>query len=342
MRKFVLSIFCVVAMLALARSAAGQGWQPEQVLLSQSQTDQLASCNRFPGTTTTVCLLEVGSIGSIDLYEIQSSDGGVTWSSRVQVTSDAGDEFDQFVISDAPRGRISVLYSKNAFPGNQLLIRHKYCTWCAWTAPVTIPATMDGRNHWDASLLLLTNGDLLAIETLDGPDSNPFIEGKIRSIRSTDGGASWGSANVIFDEPGQESFAGAVLKADGVIHLMFRDPNHGTGLQIGQLWSEDNGYTWIGHSVFQNNGQQTKEFYFIGSQGGYNETVLAQIQSTGRVNHWQSWDNGNTWEGPYQTPTTTQTTRDGRFSMGCRGVIFTYSTSTLDIERRYDWYSTCQ
>ena len=83
---------------------------------------------------------------------------------------------------------------------------------------------------------------------------------------------------------------------------MFQDGNHTWPQQIGQLFSSDYGNTWQGHSIFSNSPSR-KAFSFIGTQCCDNITVLAGIfnGSTWLVHHWQSWDAGLTWEGPYQT-----------------------------------------
>jgi hypothetical protein len=194
----------------------------------------------------------------------------------------------------------------------------------------------DGGNHWDASLTGLNNGHLLALEQFEAYEGDP--NGQIRSLRSTDG-TSWSGPTVIFDEPGYpEIYPVAVQKSDGIIHLMFRDRAHGS-LQIGQLWSSDYGYTWTGHSVFSNNQIQPRTFSFVGTQGGINLTVLASISD--RVHHWTSWDNGSTWEGPYQT-TNLSSSGDGEMSVGCRGPIFSFSWNYYFVLKRYDWYSSCQ
>jgi hypothetical protein len=231
------------------------------------------------------------------------------------------------------------LYSRTRFPANDLFISYKTCASCAWSSPVTVIA--DGKNNWDASLLVLANGHLLVLETIEGfGGAGP---GQIRSIRSTNSGATWAAPALILNEAGEETYPVAVQKSDGIIHLMFRDTSHGNGIQIGQLWSSDQGFTWTGHSVFSYGAVQ-KQFSFIGTQGGQNLTVLASllIGSVWKVHHWQSWNNGITWEGAYLTVTTTSTTIDAEFSMGCRGPIFTFTSGLQFRGRRYDVYTSCQ
>lgn len=80
-------------------------------------------------------------------------------------------------------------------------------------------------------------------------------------------------------------------------------------------------------------------FSFIGTQGGINLTVLATVG--GRVNHWTSWDNGVSWQGPYLT-TNLSTSIDAEMSVGCRGPTFSFSWNYYFVLKGYDWYTSCQ
>lgn len=135
----------------------GQGWQPEQQLWpgNGASGDRKITCAAFPSTTETVCVFEIGSGISEHLYEIDSFDGGVTWSSPVQITADSTSEFDCSIRADTARGRLSLMYSRNSIAGgNDIEIRHKPCSGCGWTDPATVVA--DGHNNWDGSLLPAT------------------------------------------------------------------------------------------------------------------------------------------------------------------------------------------
>lgn len=333
-------IMPALLLLLFSLSATGQGWQPEQVLYSSTQPDVEGSCGRFPNTNTNICVAEFKNPNNtLDLYEFQSTNGGVSWSGAFQITTHSESEYDAFVAPDPARGRIWLLYSRTRFPANDLFISYKTCPSCAWSSPITVIA--DGKNNWDASLLVLSNGHLLVLETIEGfGGTGP---GLIRSIRSANAGTTWGAPTVIFNETGEETYPVALQKFDGVIHLMFRDTSHGSGTQIGQLWSSDQGLTWTGHSVFSYSSQQ-KQFTFIGTQGGQNITVLASllVGSVWRVHHWQSSNNGITWQGPFLTVTTSSNTQDAEFSLGCRGPIFTFTNGFQFRGRRYDWYTSCQ
>src|SRR5262249_1071122 len=143
-------------------------------------------------------------------------DGGVTWNEPSRMTSDPGDEYDAFLVPDAARGRVWILYTKwhNNMPGtNDLVLSWTPATNpSAWT-PAACVQCGDG-NHWDASLVALTNGDLLALESHDIGDGKPD---KIRALRSTDEGQTWSTPQVIYDGAGQEHFPVGVQQPDGSV-----------------------------------------------------------------------------------------------------------------------------
>ena len=117
-----------------------------------------------------MCVFEIGSTIYEHLYEIDSFDGGVTWTSPMQITNDSPSEFDCSIRADTARGRLSLIYSRNGVSGgNDIEIRQKTCSSCGWTNPTTVIA--DGHNNWDASLLVAGNGDLVVLETLYSKDS---------------------------------------------------------------------------------------------------------------------------------------------------------------------------
>jgi Neuraminidase (sialidase) len=205
-------------------------------------------------------------------------------------------------------------------------------------------------NHWDASLVALTNGDLLALETLDINDGDHTPD-KIRAIRSTDEGQTWGTPQVIYDGPGEEQFPVGVQQPDGSIIVAFRNTEHMSGDPPRNTWaiditkSFDNGSTWQPPSLFFDT-SSSDLLTFIGKQTASNLTILGSSDFSGiwRLYVWQSGDGGNTWDGPYQISDSPY--RDGgHFAVGCLGPIFTYGvagSSNNWVAKRYNWTPTCQ
>lgn len=327
-----------VGMHVLSPQTQSTGWQSEFTLHSQSQIEQNISCELFPGTSRNVCVYEVQRIGAgseLDLHERVSSDGGITWTPGSAIVSHPGYAvYDQVLAADRLRSRIWMLYSRWGYPGNDLFVRSKSCPDCPWSSPSTV--LRDGGNHWDASILPLRNGHLLVFETVDGQDTSPYVAPRIRMLRSTDGGATWSAPTIIFDGSSHEWFPVGFQKADGSILLMFREGNQQNGTaHIAQISSFDNGYTWTNKSVF--GGASTNRlFSFIGSQGGDNITVQASVGSGSgaQAYHWQSWNSGVSWEGPFLTSTVSGVA-DPRFANGCAGPIFSFgaNNSTVQIKR---------
>jgi hypothetical protein len=137
---------------------------------------------------------------------------------------------------------------------------------------------------------------------------------------------TWGPRQYIISAPGEQTYPGAVQKADGTIHLMFRDTGFSSNVQIGQLWSSDYGITWTGHSAFHFNSSQSTTFEYLGSEGAPNETVVETVNNN--AYYWQSFDNGNTWQGAYPL-TGINPSSGGAFGMGCRGPVFGFMAQTL-------------
>ena len=326
------------------------GWQPEKVLdVTGLPFDNSGSCARLPGTQRMMCVYNkwTDDTSHVDLYMVLSDDGGVTWYGYSRMTSNPGDEYDSFLVADEARGRVWILYSKwhNEERGsNDLVLSWTPATnpW-GWKSASCVQCDGNGMSHWDASLVALTNGDLLALESLDTGD-NTFVNDKVRAIRSTDEGRTWSAPKAIYDGPGDEQFPVGVQQPDGSVIVAFRNNEYGSWA-INITRSFDNGSTWQPPSLFYNT-PSSDLLTFIGKQTASNLTLLASSDFSGdwRLYVWQSGDGGNTWDGPY--PISDSPYNDGgNFAVGCLGPIFTYGIqggSTNWVAKRYNWTSTCQ
>lgn len=326
------------------------GWQPEQVLdVTGVTSDNSGSCAKLPGTQRMMCVYNkwTDATARIDLYMILSDDGGVTWYGFSRMTSNPGDEYDPFLVADEARGRVWILYSKwhnGPGEGNDLVLSWTPATnpW-GWTSAACVQCT--GMNHWDASLVALTNGDLLALESHDPGHANPD---KIRALRSTDEGQTWSTPQVIYDGPGQEHFPVGVQQPDGSVVVAFRHTEgYNNSWAIAITKSFDNGSTWQPPSTFYDTAGND-QLNFIGKQTAANLTIVGASTFSGdwRLYVWQSGDGGYTWDGPHQISDSPYND-GGNFAVGCLGPIFTYGSgptgvSTNWVAKRYNWTSTCQ
>jgi hypothetical protein len=340
------------------------GWQPEQVLAVTAFPDgNSGSCAKLPGTQRIMCVYNkctdnnctnndcLNVTARIDLYMILSEDGGVTWGEPSRMTSNAGDEYDPFLVADEARGRVWILYSKwhnNACGANDLVLSWTTATDpSVWTSPTCVQCDGNGMSHWDASLVALTNGDLLALESFDNGD-NTSLNDKVRALRSTDAGQTWSTPQAIYDGPGDEQFPVGVQQPDGSVVVAFRstliNPTWGNTWAIYLTRSLDNGSTWQPPSLFYDT-PSSDLLTFIGKQTASNLTILGASDLGGiwRLYVWQSGDGGNTWDGPYQISDSPYSD-GGNFVVGCLGPIFTYGTSGGSnwVAKRYNWTPTCQ
>lgn len=339
------TIPCAIALLVILivpGSVSATGWQPEQTIAYfNGGTDSNISCARAPYTNTNLCVYwsYTDAFTGPDLYVVRSFDGGVSWSgpTRVNATVGAGAEYDPFVLADASRGRVWLIYSRNrpGFAGNDLMITYTWDGGTSWASPGAIIA--DGKNHWDSGLAVLANGHILALETFEGFQGTE--PGRIRSIRSTNGGITWGAPQVIWHGEYQEMYPKGFQDSNGTLWVGFRRQKLNGDLSVDIVKSNDSGYTFPEHYVMWDNPNVGEAFSFIGTQSSGQNVTLVFFSDYAYF--MQSWDGGWTFQGPYRL-SDTPTVFDAEFSMGCRGPIVTYTTPGRHIAKRYDWTDYCQ
>ena len=265
-----------------------------------------------------------------------------------------------------------------------------------WNSPKII-ATGYHENYWDGSVLVLQNGDYLAFATYGGPE-DPYQSqfGTILQIRSTNGGLSWltqkkdvfnpttyigNNSSYLMHSQIHEEQPVAMQNPDGPIRLMYREWGEnanmaGTvGPDIWQIWSTDNGETWIQSSDAEFSSfpfmQNVDEhlFSYVGSQEFGNVTVMYIGKNYGEYRYSvylvQAYDTGINFSQPIKVSQESQLTYDElitwnewrnidpHFTVTCRGFLASYTSPyTADINadineephtalylftRRYDW-----
>jgi hypothetical protein len=294
------------------------------------------------------------------LYEIDSKDGGLSWSSPVQVTSNRGDEYDPFIHYDSKRRRLWLAYGKwhndRGGSGNDIVISHKDCIACAWSSPVSVAA--DGKNdYWVPSVLVQKNGTILVFYTKNGPESH-FGAGSatIELKRSDDGGATWGlpikptkTCDAEYPRAIENSFGSLLL-----VYGRYIDASHlpkgtkcGDGVSNGyaytdihQVWSTDSGRTWKGDAVLYHVKDGSALHAFLGAEKPEPQTPCSTctwdmffLQSSGSgqyaVFRMQSANQGLNWSKPMRYSTVSWSTPfnvDPGFVVGCAGVVTNYTS----------------
>lgn len=278
MKKYIVAAALAVASLA---SSAATGWQAEQKIIQTNmqslQTQPKAACAYSTGSKELVCAFTEAvdtTSQRVNLFEVVSKDGGATWGPRKQITSNLGDEYDPFMEYDTIRNRFQLTYSKwhndTGGAGNDVVVSYRVNgNWVKADGSAGYDLVAGaGKDYWVNSSLLLKNGTQLIFSTRGGPeDKDPAEKGYIYSMKSTNGGISWGAPIKVSAKCGSE-YARGVENRNGHVMVVFSKYSDSTyinkvygsaanypckdGLNgayvkssLHTVWSEDSGNSWI-------------------------------------------------------------------------------------------------
>jgi len=310
----------------------------------------------------------------MDIFEIFSINGGVSWSVPVAITNDPGDEYDPMIEYDSFRGRFNLVYAKwHANLGgnkNDIVIRHKSVALGSWSAAKLVVG--EGVNdYWIPSVLTLQNGDMHVYFTRNGPESILGTgSGRIMLARSTNGGSSFSPPQIITETCDAE-YPRAIQDSYGKIMLLFSRYVAGVTntscsdgwlggwptTDIHQIWSSDGGATWEGEAILYKSPYGSAMHPYVAAEttqrqnpcSGCQWSLVFHGNSPGgmAVFHMQSQNQGVTWTNPSQLSATTWNAPvdiDAGFIIGCRG-FFSFYTDAYPYQslysKRYDWSNTC-
>jgi hypothetical protein len=366
LRVLAYAALCCSISLTAASASNAQGSSGDTVvahthLLQPASTSPKSTCAEVAPESSVVCVfLDWGGAATrVDLFEIDSTDGGVSWSLPQPITRNSGDEYDPFVRYDLVSKRLWLTYAKwhNDQGGqhNDVVARHKDCTRCAWSSPVVVAG--DGTNdYWIPSILPLQDGTLLALYAKNGPESALGIgSGVIEVKHSADNGVTW-EAPVRATDLCDAEYPRAAQNSFGSILLVFSryvDSSHlpkGTRCADGmlngypytdihQVWSSDGGRTWKGTSTLYHTSAGSALHPFIGTESSGSQIRCATcpwdlffVQSAGggfAVFRMRSLDQGRSWASPmrfslleWRSPFNI----DPGFVLGCRGLMVNYTS----------------
>lgn len=282
MKKFISAVMLIAASIS---AFAATGWQTETKIIQTNvpamlQTQPKAACSYSKTSKETLCVFTEAvdtTNKRMNLFEVVSRDGGATWGARKQVTDNPGDEYDPFVEWDALRNRFQLVYSKwrndVGGQGNDLMVTYRVNgNWVKanGTAGADFVAGA-GKDYWVNSSLLMKNGTQLLFSTRGGPeDKDPAEKGYIYSVKSTNGGTTWGAPVKMSVKCGAE-YVRAVENKNGHVMAIFsrytdstyinkvygsaanypcKDGLNGAYVKSSMhtVWSEDAGTSWIATS----------------------------------------------------------------------------------------------
>lgn len=366
-RKFVMSMFFFASFLCWSLDSQSQISAPMERtvvatnLLKTASTSPKSSCATFESDGTIFCVYLdwTGPATRVDLFEIRSKNGGLQWTPPVAITSSPGDEYDPFVEYDPVHKRIWLAYAKwhedRGGSHNDVVLRHKDCLECVWSAPVVIAG--DGKNdYWIPSVLSLKDGAILVFYTKNGPESSFGVgSGTIELKRSTDNGITWGEAirattvcDAEYPRAVQNSFGSILLVYGRYVDLSHLPKgtkcadgmnNHYPYTDIHQTWSPDDGKTWTGESVLYHTADGSALHPFVGienphpqascvtcrwdllfvksAQGGF---AVYRMRSSDQGQHWTepARYSDARWKSPFNV--------DPGFTEDCKGMIANFTS----------------
>src|SRR5216683_1248708 len=201
----VISAFLTAAVLLSGCASAESATSSEKTVVSTSllksaSTSPKSTCATFAVDDSISCVyLDWGGASTrVNLFELISKDGGLSWSQPVAITTNPGDEYDPFLHYDPLHKRLWLTYAKwhedRGGAHNDVVIRHKDCPACGWSSSVLLVG--DGtHDYWIPSVLSLNDGTILTFYSKDGPESSAGAgSGRIEVKRSRDNGDTWSPA----------------------------------------------------------------------------------------------------------------------------------------------------
>jgi hypothetical protein len=171
----------------------------------------------------------------------KSIDGGNTWSSPTQLTTNntSGQDNTNPCIVVRSNNYPTIIYQSGANNGISVL------TWngSAWGSPVTIPGTSGGYTQFNPCAAVDGN-DVIHV-AWHGRDAIDSAKNNIRYAKSTDGGQTWSSAvKLTSGNTYDQIYPSVAIDQNNKIRVFFQGRSSGSYDQIRKIESADGGATW--------------------------------------------------------------------------------------------------
>lgn len=294
----------------------------ESIPLTTLTTDGKLYFNPLLGTTEALIPSPVHSTHAADLQELPNGDLLAVW----------------FAGTKEGDSNISIALSRLNAGSNQ------------WTEPTWV--TDDPlRSEQNPSLWLTPAGELWLIYTAQLGRENKMADQKnlqctaeIRVKKSTDGGYTWSSHEVMFSRPGSfcRQKPQVLLSGRWIFDnwICFNDDTHyGSDITIMQV-SDDEGKTWRGVEVPESRG--CVHANIIETDPGQ-LVALFRSRSADNIYISHSYDNGDSWEPPYKTelPNNNASISAIKLQSGNLAVIYNHYTTGGDRSQTVWPYERC-
>jgi len=159
--------------------------------------------------------------GNYEIYYRQSTNGGVNWQPERRFTNNSGNSSDPSV--SASGSSVHVVWFDNHQGNPEIYYRRSTNGGADWAAEIRLSNNMD--NSYDPSVF--STGSLVHVVWMDQRDGN----NEVYYIRSTNGGANWGSETRLTNDP-TLSLEPSVSAAGNDVHISWCDGRSGYGHEI--------------------------------------------------------------------------------------------------------------
>jgi len=241
------------------------------------------------------------SLAGYTYYQLRyakSTDGGITWSNPIDITSGLyQQEYPKIAIDSA--NNIYVVWDGTSATYTYYQIRYAKSTdgGNTWSSPIDITNT--SYNQYKPAIAI-DNSDNIHI--LWRGTSDTYYQ--IRYIKSTDKGNTWSSPIDITSGNYLQLYPAIVIDKAGNIHVVWdgRSPLSPTYYQIRYAKSIDNGNTWSS-PIDITSGNYYQYYPAIATDSFNNIHIVWEGESSLSPNYYQiryakSTDGGNTWSNP--------------------------------------------
>lgn len=233
-------------------------------------------------------------------FGTENPDGTITWGSEFTIYNHPSLWTAIYGVSQISTGRIFATLWRDTAPGTSndgeaglVYSDDDGATWSAWVDLHT-PSGFTLESFSAGHVVELTNGDLIV--PIEGANTGEGINRSCKSLRSTDGGTTWGSAvnvRLYSDDTRPYYETNFVLLTSGRILAVHRNVNDAVGDHYINA-SDDNGATW---------GTPWVAFEGMGKPNCIQLSTGTLIATTRQHSSWLTWaytsvDDGETWIGP--------------------------------------------
>jgi hypothetical protein len=221
--------------------------------------------------------------GNAEIFYSNSTDGGATWSTPVNVSSNSGDSWVPTIAVDS--GTIYLAWT-DFTPGNwEVFYSNSTDGGATWSAPVNV--SENAGTSFRPSMAL--DSGAIRLAWFDDAPGNA----EIFYSNSTDGGATW-SAPVNVSNTAAASNNPSIAVAAGAIHIVWADDTPGSR-EIFYSNSVDGGATWSTPINLSNNPSWSADPVMAVNSSAIHVAWWDDAPGTGDIFHLNSTDGGVTW-----------------------------------------------